>query len=894
MLKSDFGRYKILKWIGGGAFSDIYLANDKILNENVALKIPKLNLISKEDVIKEAKLLLKANHPSIVRFFQLDIIEDIPVIVMEYIESPTLREKLKKEKISPTDAINISIQILEALDYLHSINILHRDLKPENIFVKENNEIKLGDLGISILKEDMEKDVKIKGTLNYMAPEAFKKIYQIQSDLFSTALILYEMLNGFHPYANRDINDYYSFLKSYNFEFKNIPDSFVYILKKALNFEPELRYQNARSFIKDLMLLTDGKKILYFPEVKELNYLSGLTPSQKEAIFSEDKRILVLGVAGSGKTTVLGRKIAFLLKEKNVPPENILSLTFTNKAASEMKNKIKIYVGKNYFNLFIGTFHNFCNSILRNESYLLGIDQDYKIISQASRIKIISKIVDELFYDFNFKFDSNLSFQLDKTISNFKANLLSPEDLEDSSKSKRSKFILEVYKRYISELKKNSKLDYDDLIFYTVQLFKTYPEILEKYQNLYKYILIDEFQDINEAQFQLIKILAVDNNNLFATGDDDQIIYAFRGSSSKYIKNFQNYFPNSKIIYLEENFRSNSQIITKATNLISHNRDRIPKNIISKNNDRGNIIFKIFNSREEEALFICREILNLIKNEFFSFNDFAVLFRLNYLSQIYERFFTNYKIPYNLVFSEPFFFREEINSLISILKIASNFKLETDLVVSSLNFPKKIVSSKNIKIINEIVEKSQNLTDLIDNLKICKELPRAIRKTRIKNIEKILELKESSVINFLKNIFEFYKIDKLIEKSKRLKDLSIYLNIKEFLNFAQNFVNDYNRDNIKDFLDYIMLQQNSDFLKDSENSVKLLTAHSAKGLQFKVVFITDLEEGIFPHRLSLDKIENIEEERRLMFVAVTRAERYLYLLTSSPAKISRFIFEMNL
>lgn len=897
MLKPDLGRYKIEKWLGGGAFSDIYLATDKILNEKVALKVPKLKFISFEEVVNEAKTLLKASHPSIVRFFQLEIIDNIPIIVMEYIKGETLRERLKTQrKISEIESLEIVIQILESIEYLHSLNIMHRDLKPENIFIEENDRIKIGDLGISILNEDVIKNkIEIKGTLNYMAPEAFKGKYFPSSDLWSIGLILYEMLKGQHPYSDKEIENYYEYLKDKNiFDFKEISTPFVYILKKALNFEVALRYQTARDFIKDLLTISDGRRLVYFKEKESISYLSGLTESQKRAVFTDKKNLLLLGIAGSGKTTVIARRIAYLIQEKNVLPENILTLTFTNKAASEMKSKIKIYTGRNFFNLLIGTFHYFCNRILRNESYLLGLDSEYKIISQYTRNKLLSRIIEEIFYEYKFKLDYNLSFYVEKEISNFKSNLVEPSDVLKKANTKRELFIGEVYKRYNEILKEENKIDYDDLIFLVIKLFTEHPDVLEKYKRIYQYIFVDEFQDINEAQFKLIKLLTGDSNTLFAAGDDDQNIYSFRGTSIKFIKNFKNLFPDSEVIYLEENFRSSSIIIEKAFNLISHNRERLTKKFVAKNNQQGEIIFKTFNSKEEQALFVVKEIINLIKTRFFSYNDFAILYRMNYQSQIFEKYLRKYNIPYNLVSSEPFFLREEVESLISILKIKTKFALTPFLIISALNFPKKIVNSKIINVINELIKGITDFKNLKNAIFNSRDIPNRIKK-RLKIIEKIIENKETdSLIKLIEEIYKEYRIEKLIENTKRINELSRYLNIKEFLNIAKSFVEEHNIDSIKEFLDYIMLQQSADFLKSSENSVKLLTVHSAKGLQFKVIFIVDLEEGIFPHRLSMDSIESIEEERRLFFVGLTRAENFVYLLNSSHPNTSRFIYEMKI
>ncbi len=895
MLKSDFGRYKIEKWVGGGAFSDIYLATDKILDEKVALKIPKLKYIKQKDVIKEAKMLLKANHPLIVRFFQLEIIENLPVIVMEYVKGNTLRERIKEKKITPSDAVYFAIQILEAVEYLHNMNILHRDLKPENIFI-ERNKIKLGDLGISIITKDALKDkVKIKGTLNYMAPESFKGEYFFTSDIWSVGLILYEMLTHSHPYAGIEIDDYYKFHKKGKiFDFKTIPSPFIPVLKKALNFDPTLRYQTARAFIKDLMLLTEGKQISLFPEVKEIDYLSALTDTQKEAVFSDEKVTLLLGIAGSGKTTVLGRKIAYLLKEKNVMPENIVALTFTSKAAIEMKSRIKLYTGKDFFNLFIGTFHNFCNSILRNEIYLLGFKEDYKLASFYSKIKILSNLAPEIALKYNYNFNIDTISRIEKEISSLKSNMITPEEFNEKANTKRRKFIAELYKKYFEELHRKNKLDFDDLIYYTVKLFNENPDILQKYQMRYKYIFVDEFQDINEAQFRLIKLLNGKNNFLFVTGDDDQIIYGFRGSSSKYIKNFTEYFSQSKIIKLEENFRSNAKIFNKAARLISYNRDRIPKSFVAKNLEGDDVKFHTFTTRREEARFVAHKISEFVRKEHLSYNDFAVLFRMNYQSQIFEKYFQDYGIPYNLVSLEPFFQRREIEGLINLLKLSIQHLPDIDTLNPAINFPAKTLNAETTKILNQICKKARTRDELFNFIKTDRTLPQKV-KSKIKKIEKVLSDTDLKLLSLIERIFEEYKIEKTIKKTKRISYLNSFLNIKEFYNIAKNFVETYNSEKIEEFLDYISLQQSADFLKSAENSVKLLTVHSAKGLQFNTVFIADLVEGIFPHNLSMDSVNALEEERRLMFVAITRAEQRLYLLSALEGykDVSRFIFEMN-
>ena len=607
--------------------------------------------------------------------------------------------------------------------------------------------------------------------------------------------------------------------------------------------------------------------------------LNGLNDKQYEAVVNTDGPVLVIAGAGSGKTKVLTHKIAYLMQEKNILPWNILAITFTNKAANEMKERIAALVGENAKDIWMGTFHSICVRILRKHIDQIGYDSSFIIFDTSDQKSLIKKCLKELNIDD--KQFSEKSVQAE--ISNAKNEMLEPGQYAFKVHGDfRRERIATVYELYQKRLKENNAIDFDDIINFTIKIFSEKPEIANYYSSKFKYVLVDEYQDTNKSQFTLVKMLAEVNQNITVVGDNDQGIYSFRGADISNILNFDKDFKNTKIIKLEQNYRCTGNILKAANAIIKNNETKYEKKLWTQNGEGA--LPRVYSADNEydEASFIVEQISRLKREENYKYSDFAVLYRMNTQSRAIEDILRREAIPYKMVGGLKFYERKEIKDIISYLRLAQN-PADNLSLIRIINEPKRgigktsldqveelanhheismyeVIKDANSYGLNRVYLKSREFVDLIEDAKSKKD-----------------DMKVSEFIQYMLKKSGYIKAleeEKTIEAENRLE------NLDEFLNVAMEFENEEAENTLQDFLEGMTLSSDIDNVEETDDSVTLMTLHSAKGLEFPVVFLVGMEEGIFPGFRSIGEPEAIEEERRLCYVGVTRAKENLFLTCS--------------
>ena len=625
-------------------------------------------------------------------------------------------------------------------------------------------------------------------------------------------------------------------------------------------------------------------------EVGVIMNLDYLNDRQKEAVLYGDGPLLILAGAGSGKTSVLTKRVAYLIKERNVSPKNIVAITFTNKAAKEMKERIIKEVGKEGYDIQISTFHSFGLRIIKENYEKLGYEKNFTIIDSDDSLTVVKKILKEMGIDstrFNPKFIKN-------QISSCKNEMVTPEKYKNLVNDELSDITYKVYKKYQDTLLRNNSLDFDDLLIKPIELFNKYKEVLENYQELFKYVFIDEYQDTNEAQYILSKMISAKYKNICVVGDDAQSIYSWRGANFKNILNFEKDYKNAKVILLEQNYRSTKTILNAANSVIKNNINKKDKNLWTDNSIGEKIKYVRTNDEKDEASYVTREIRNLVNNGV-SLDDIAVLYRTNAQSRTIEEGFLNSNIPYKIVGAFAFYSRKEIKDLLAYLKLIYNTKDHVSLM-RIINYPKRKIGAKTIE--NLSMDAVLNGTSMFDVISSGKEL-------EFKKL--ILEMKEKSEVLSLTET-----IDMVLDKSGIKSELEsehtleadIRLeNLNEFKSITKTFEEESGIASLEDFLNEVSLVSDvNDQKNDNSPKVTLMTIHAVKGLEYKYVFVIGMEENIFPHINSCEEDGGIEEERRLCYVAITRAKEKLYLVNALRRMLygktsvnmpSRFINEID-
>jgi DNA helicase-2/ATP-dependent DNA helicase PcrA len=617
--------------------------------------------------------------------------------------------------------------------------------------------------------------------------------------------------------------------------------------------------------------------------------LEQLNDMQKEAVLYNEGPLLIIAGAGAGKTKTLTTKIAFLIEEKNVAPENILAITFTNKAAKEMKDRIFAQIGSTAKRLQVSTFHSFGLKLLRENYDILGYDKNFVIMDSDDSLTVVKKILKDMNYDpkiYNPRAIRN-------KISSCKNEMTSPEAYERYAVSDYEKVVQEVYSKYETKLQRNNSVDFDDLLLLPIELFKKNPDILNKYQDLYKYILIDEYQDTNEAQYILTKLLSAKNRNITCVGDDSQSIYSFRGANYKNILNFEKDYKDAKTILLEQNYRSTSNILDAANQVIKNNKQRKDKNLWTSRGVGEKIkYYRAYNERDE-AQYVIRKTKELI-NRGVEYKDIAVLYRTNAQSRVLEEEMLKENLPYRVIGSFYFYSRKEIKDLIAYLRLIHNSKDNVSLL-RVINTPKRGIGLKTIENLTEIADRNE--ISLYEAITSGKEL-------EFKNlIERLKEVSEGlTLTELIDKVLDASGMKQDLESEKTLEAEVRLENLEEFKSITKSFEEKEGLVSLEDFLLEISLISDVEEYKDDPNRISLMTVHSVKGLEFDHVFVVGMEEGIFPHMNSLMDNSELEEERRLCYVAITRAKDDLHLVNARRRTlfgkeqinpVSRFIGEIN-
>lgn len=610
--------------------------------------------------------------------------------------------------------------------------------------------------------------------------------------------------------------------------------------------------------------------------------LNGLNEEQRKAVKHTDGALLIMAGAGSGKTRVLTNRIAYLIGEKEVAPWSILAITFTNKAAREMKDRVRNIIGRVADDIWISTFHSMCVRILRRDIDRIGFKRNFTILDSGDQLSVIKQILKRQNIDSK-KFEPKA---IQGSISSAKNELKTVKDYAKMAKGPFESIVLDVYEAYQKELRKNHALDFDDLIMTTIHLFKQVPEVLEFYQRKFQYIHVDEYQDTNRAQYMLVKMLADRYKNICVVGDSDQSIYGWRGADIANILSFETDYPQSTTIMLEQNYRSTKTILRAANEVINNNFNRKPKKLWTENHAGENIACFIGDNEHDEAYFIVGKIKELMREHSYKLSDIAILYRTNAQSRVIEELLVKSNINYNIVGGTKFYDRKEIKDLLAYLRVVAN--PDDDISLRRIiNVPKRGIGATTVEKIAEFatihgISMFQALQE-VEQMALSKGATNKLIEFS-DQMQGWVQLEEYlSVTELVEELLEKTGYRDMLKNEKTLEAQGRIENIDEFLSVTTEFENRSDDKSLVAFLTDLALIADIDQVDDEENDqndtdkVLLMTLHSAKGLEFPVVFLIGMEEGVFPHSRSLFEEEEMEEERRLAYVGITRAEQRLYL-----------------
>lgn len=631
--------------------------------------------------------------------------------------------------------------------------------------------------------------------------------------------------------------------------------------------------------------------------------LNGLNPEQQRAVKTTDGPLLLMAGAGSGKTRVLTHRIAYLMVEKRINPYNILAITFTNKAAREMKDRIYNMMGGVADEIWISTFHSMCVRILRRDIDRIGFNRNFTILDPTDQQSVIKSILKEKNIDPK-KFDPRA---LLGAISSAKNELTTPEEFAKTAGGYYDQVVSDVYENYQKRLRKNQALDFDDLIMTTIQLFQRVPEVLEFYQRKFQYIHVDEYQDTNRAQYMLVKLLANRFQNLCVVGDSDQSIYRWRGADIANILSFEKDYPRAQTILLEQNYRSTKRILFAANEVIKNNLNRKPKNLWTDNDEGNKIFYYRADSEQTEAQFVAGKIKEAVSSGKRKYSDIAILYRTNAQSRVMEEVLLKSNIEYSIVGGIKFYDRKEIKDILAYLRLIAN--PDDDISLQRvINVPKRGIGSSSVdKIANFAALHDMSMFQALASIDLIGLSPKITKAAAefyslVNNYTQMQEY--LSVTELVEEVLEKSGYRDMLKAEKSIEAQSRLENLDEFLSVTQSFEESNEDKSLVAFLTDLALVADIDRLDDDGqqvDTVVLMTLHSAKGLEFPVVFLMGLEEGVFPHSRSLMEEAEMEEERRLAYVGITRAEEELFITNAQMRTLfgqtkvnppSRFIKEI--
>ena len=630
--------------------------------------------------------------------------------------------------------------------------------------------------------------------------------------------------------------------------------------------------------------------------------INKLNKMQRLAVTTTEGAVLILAGAGSGKTRVITNKIAYLIEEKNVNPYNILAITFTNKAAKEMLLRVEEMIGEDSKRVWISTFHAFCTKVLRMEAHHLNYDNNFTIYDTSDKQTLIKNCLDALDYNKQSISPSLIAAE----ISRAKDSMIDVREYENTYESDYiGSKVSKVYALYQEELKKNNAMDFDDLIYNCIRLFKEHKDVLEKYQFKFKYIMVDEYQDTNFSQYMLIKMLSDIHKNICVVGDDDQSIYTWRGADIRNILEFEKDFDNVLQIKLEQNYRSTSNIINAAHSVIKKNNERKEKKIWTDANEGEKIKLYSATSERDESNYVAINIRKMVENQCYDYKDFAVLYRANSLSRNYEEAFMKYGIPYKIFGGLKFYDRMEIKDILAYLRIIDN-KYDDISLKRIINVPKRSIGAKTIEKLESYARQNNmsilDAMDEIDNIVSTTKTRESVKKFKVlisslKSLSKVI-----SVSELLEKVLENTNYKKIYLEENSIESQSRLENIDELKSVVKEFELNSEDKTLSGFLQNATLSTDMDENIKNDNFVSLMTIHSSKGLEFRVVFLVALEEDIFPSSRSILEESKLEEERRLCYVAITRAKEKLFMTRTTMRMlygktncnpVSRFVGEID-
>ncbi|MDR7002981.1 DNA helicase PcrA [Neobacillus niacini] len=631
--------------------------------------------------------------------------------------------------------------------------------------------------------------------------------------------------------------------------------------------------------------------------------IKGLNPEQQSAVKATDGPLLLMAGAGSGKTRVLTHRIAYLIVEKRVNPYNILAITFTNKAAREMKERIGKVMGGAAEEIWISTFHSMCVRILRRDIDRIGFNRNFTILDTTDQQSVIKGILKDKNIDPK-KFDPRAMLG---AISSAKNELIDPEEYSKTAGGYFDQVVSDVYEEYQKRLRKNQALDFDDLIMMTIQLFRRVPDVLEYYQRKFQYIHVDEYQDTNKAQYLLVKLLAMRFKNLCVVGDSDQSIYRWRGADIANILSFEKDYPNATVILLEQNYRSTKSILLAANKVIENNLNRKAKNLWTENPEGNKLVYYRADSEQGEAQFVAGKIKELTRDGKHKLSEIAILYRTNAQSRVMEEVLLKSNIEYSIVGGTKFYDRKEIKDMLAYLRLISN--PDDDISLRRIiNVPKRGIGSTSVdKIADFAAMHDLSIYQALDSIELIGLSPKITKSARefrdfIGNYTQMQEF--LSVTELVEEILEKSGYREMLKAEKSLEAQSRLENLDELLSVTKNFEEVSEDKSLVAFLTDLALVADIDSMDEEgekADSIVLMTLHSAKGLEFPVVFLIGMEEGVFPHSRSLMEEAEMEEERRLAYVGITRAEQSLFLTNAQMRTLfgrtnmnpaSRFIKEI--